>query len=272
MLGVGKTALAVKRQAEGYAQFIGTTRGVERMQELEQLSIEPVLIEFAGRQLRHQDNLKELKEKVSGAHVLVSFPPDKLADAELSVLASEAAAIVYVSSTGVYGRLSGKIDETSALSADSPSAMARLASEAVWLQAGAVVLRAAGLYDAYNGLHIRLQSGTYRIPGDGSNYVSRIHLDDLAAIVLAAFENAKPGALYVVADSRPSTHLEVAQWLCEQLKLPLPGFVPLDMVHETLQGNRQIIAQKILNDLNVKLKYPSFVEGYESILLKQSAK
>ena len=260
LLGVGKTAQAVSRAAHGYTEIVGTTRSIERLPDLEELGMVPILVEYQGGQLRDQQALGDL---ISGAHVLVSFPPDEVADRQLSQLSSEAASLVYISSTGVYGRLSGEIDESSPT--DLTAAASRLQAEALWRQRGAVVLRAAGLYDMSSGLHKRLQAGTYRIPGDGSNYVSRIHLDDLAQIILAALQKAKPGSIYVAADSRPATHREVAQWLCDRLKLQLPATVPLDMVHETLRGNRRINAKKVLLDLGVQLRYPSFIEGYESM-------
>ena len=124
------------------------------------------------------------------------------------------------------------------------------------------MLRAAGLYSQDSGLLTRLRAGNYRIPGDGLRYVSRIHIDDLARIILAALAKAEPASTYVVADRRPSTHLEVALWLCRKFKLPIPNTMPIDEVHETLRGNRQICADKVLRELEVDLLYPSFVEGY----------
>jgi hypothetical protein len=263
LLGVGNAAFAVKRAAVNYERVMGTTRNPSRVPQLEDAGIEPLLIEAGTSAL---PNRRELAEISSGADVLVSFPPNKASDELFSELAVDAKAIVYISSTSVYGRLQGKIDESSPVDLESPSAVVRLEAETVWRQRGAVILRAAGLYGYGTGLHKRLRAGTYKIPGDGSNYVSRIHLDDLAQIILAAFERGQAGAVFVVADSRPATHLEVATWLCERLQIPIPDTVPLNAVHETLRGNRQICSQRVLEDLGVQLRYPSFVDGYGSML------
>jgi NAD dependent epimerase/dehydratase family enzyme len=262
-LGVGNTALAVRREASSYADYVGTTRSVERMQKLEEARINPVLIEVGENEI-HSSELEALKTDLRDADVLVSYPPDKLSDSFFSSLAAEARRLVYISSTGVYGNLTGRIDEVSPVDLESASSRARLAGEDIWRNLGAVVLRAPGLYSASSGLINRLKTGTYRLPGDGSNYVSRIHLDDLAQIILASFQLAKPGTTYVVGDSKPATHKEVVDWLCQRLEIPTPSAVPLSEVHETLRGNRQICSDRVLRELGVKLRYPTFKEGYAS--------
>ena len=264
-LGVGNTALAVRRAAKGYSEFFGTTRSVERMPLLEEAGIKPFLIQVGATNILAPD-LEALTAALHGADVLVSYPPDRRAEQFFSPLVNDARGIAYISSTGVYGALSGRIDEVTPVDLESPSSIARLEGEDVWRKKGAVVLRAPGLYSASSGLIHRLTSQTYRLPGDGSNYVSRIHLDDLAQIILASFEHPKPGSTYVVGDQRPSTHREVVEWLCQQLHIPIPEAVPLSEVHETLRGNRQICSDKVLREFAVKLQYPTFKEGYASAL------
>jgi hypothetical protein len=260
-LGVGNTALAVRRAAKGYAEFIGTTRSIERMPLLEEAGIKPILVEVGTTELVVPD-LEELVEAVHDADVLVSYPPEKRTDRFFSALVNDARSIAYISSTGVYGRLSGLIDEVSPVDLELPSSIARLEGEDIWRQKGAVVMRAPGLYSAGSGLIQRLRSQTYRLPGDGSNYVSRIHIDDLAQILLASFESPKPGITYVVGDRKPATHREVSEWLCQKLNIPMPESVPLLEVHETLRGNRQICGEKVLREFSIKLQYPTFKEGY----------
>ncbi|HEY9760436.1 MAG TPA: NAD-dependent epimerase/dehydratase family protein [Oculatellaceae cyanobacterium] len=275
LLGVGNAARHVDRLAREsyfsntrcdhcYELVYGSTRSVERLLELEENEISPLLLQFdpSGKLVRTD----EIAEIIENADVLVSFPPDANADATLSALCQHAHRIVYLSSTGVYGKLSGVIDESSPVDASSPTAVARLNAEESWRQRGAIVLRAAGMYDKTSGMHHRLRSGSYNIPGDGTNYVSRIHLEDLASIVLAAFRRGLPASIYVVADSKPATHLEVASWLCDKMMMPIPSMVPLESVHESLRGNRQILAQRVLQDLGVDLKYPTFEEGYSGAL------
>ncbi len=74
----------------------------------------------------------------------------------------------------------------------------------------------------------------------------------------------QPEVHCITGDDRPATHLEVVQWLCQKYQLPLPQFAPLEQVHQTLRGNRQIDNSRVLTDLSVTLRYPTFVEGFES--------
>ena len=284
LLGVGRTARALVAYIRGgLAQpenfscgvIYGTTREEGRAAELKELGIEPLvldkLLDFAAER---QDGskvgaLKRLQELAKGALVLVSFPPDGTTDRILSeVVGAVAAKIVYISSTGVYGKQQGIIDEETDVDKQEPAARQRLAAEDIWRDCGAVVLRAPGLYDYSYGLHLRLIAGQYRLPGDGTNYVSRIHLDDLARIIVAAFLRAQARSLYLVGDLKPSTHLSVATWLCSELNMPLPESQSLASVNPTLRGNRQINARRVLRDLGVELSFPSYVEGYTDCLKK----
>ena len=272
LLGVGQTARAFARyvQDDGLEVW-GTTRGA-----VAQSPGEAGASQSAIRMVSLQDK-PDLAALCAGACVLVSFPPDGTSDRLLQEQISDAA-IVYISSTAVYGGKSGVIDNASAADIDSVDSRVtnRLAAESIWRQAGAVVLRAPGLYSPESGMHKRIASGNYRLPGDGSNYVSRIHLDDLAAIIAGAFSSlCDPSAdthantydnTYVTADLKPSTHKEVAEWLCQRLRLPLPQAVPLDQVDITLRGNRQIDSRQTLERFKVKLKYPSYVEGFEQCI------
>lgn len=267
LLGCGQTARALiaRMRAEQFCGSIyATTRDADRQAELAALGTEPIVLPEAEALLKgDQANFQKLFE---GARILVSFPPGGKSDEVLSTIAASAGAesIVYISSTGVYGGATGVVDENTAV--DTSTAMPRLAAEELWRRQGAIVVRAPGLYSPASGLHLRLISGNYRLPANGSNYVSRIHLDDLARLIIACFERAKPGTTYVAGDLLPAPHIEVVTWLCQRLSLPLPASVPLEQVSPTLRGNRQVNAAKILKDMAVSLTYPTYVEGYTHCL------
>jgi dTDP-4-dehydrorhamnose reductase len=261
-LGVGQSALWVAQLAAGSRKLYGTTRDALKEPSLSDKGIEPIVI------VPWSDHTKKkLSETCGQADVLVSFPPDGETDEELAPLCSAARSIIYISTTGVYGKKSGAIDEETEVDATASGALERLKAEKIWLAQGASVLRAPGLYDSQSGLHKRLLSGTYRLPGDGQNYVSRIHLKDLARIILACFEKPLPNrSVFLVGDLKPTTHKEIATWLCEQLNLPLPESAPLDEVAHTLRGNRQVSSKRLLQELGIELEFPTYQEGYAECL------
>ncbi len=269
LIGVGRTALAVNQAepSQRYDTVIGTSRQSTKLEFLEDNHIQPILLSsgFSSDSLA-DESLSKLKQLCEKAHVLVSFPPNESDDQVLSKIVENADKVVYISSTGVYGATSGVIDENSAVEFDNPSVKPRLRAEEIWRSIGAIVLRAPALYSPDYGLHLSLKTGKYKIPGDGNRYSSRIHLDDLATIIHAAFLKAQAGSLYVVGDDKPATHLEVATWLCNRLSLPLPDSIPLQDAHVTLRANRQINAQKVKAEFDIVLKYPTYVEGFEHCL------
>jgi nucleoside-diphosphate-sugar epimerase len=190
-------------------------------------------------------------------HAVVTFPPDGVTDAALAPLLGRARAVSYLSTTGVYEDCEGVVDDATPLPAVASAkyAKVRAAEEAYRAVAGAV-LRSPGIYGAERGIHVRLARGDFKLSGDGSRYGSRIHVEDLAELLLASA--ATPGETFVVGDLEPCRQIEMVRWLCARLQLPLPASAPLEAVHETLRRNRRVDASRALQRLGVSLKYPSY--------------
>jgi len=190
-------------------------------------------------------------------HAIVTFPATQPAELGLAPLLSGARAVSYLSTTGVYEDLEGLIDDSTPLPAHSSAKYAGvLAAERAFREVGAAVLRAPGIYGEGRGIHVRLQRGDFKLSGDGSRYSSRIHVEDLAQLLLASA--ATPRETFVVGDLEPCRQIEMVTWLCRRLGLPLPASMPLDQVHETLRRNRRVDASVALRRLGVTLRYPSY--------------
>ncbi|MDF2696632.1 MAG: Nucleoside-diphosphate-sugar epimerase [Labilithrix sp.] len=191
-------------------------------------------------------------------HVVVTFPPDGATDARVSF---HAGAITYVSTTGVYGDRRGVVDDQTPVTETPTASIAlRLEAEEIWRRRGATILRCPAIYGADRGLHVRVVRGQHKIPGDGSGYVSRIHVEDLAALILAA--PRAPGDTFVVGDAKPARHADVVRWICAAYGVPMPPSVPLSEVHETLRGDRCVDGSRALRVLGVTLRYPTYEVGY----------
>lgn len=201
------------------------------------------------------------RDVAAATHAVVTFPPDGSTDAALAPLLERARAVSYLSTTGVYEDLEGVVDDTTPLPDNpSPKYAAVRAAEQAYRAVGGAVLRSPGIYGAERGIHVRLQRGDFKLSGDGSRYGSRIHVEDLAELLLASA--ATPGETFVVGDLEPCRQIDMVSWLCERLSLPLPASAPLEAVHETLRRNRRIDASRALSRLGVSLKYPSYREGF----------
>lgn len=253
VLGVGYTGRAVLAlaRARGLAAR-GVVRREEAAEALRREGLDVVAVSAWG------DALTPLVRE--GDHVIVTFPPDGETDARTrrAIDASRAEpTLAYVSSTSVYGDARGVIDDRTPPAPTSVAGRMRLEAEAIWR--GAAILRAPAIYGPDRGLHVRVLGGSHRIPGDGTGYVSRIHVEDLAALLLASA--GAPGETFVVGDAEPAPHVEVVRFVCRAFDVPMPPHAPLDSAHETLRGDRRVDGTRALARLGVTLRWPSYREG-----------
>ncbi len=199
-------------------------------------------------------------------HVVVAFPPDGSTDERIAPLLERAAAITYVSSTGVYGAHRGVVDDTTPLPTEKNERGARiLAAEEVYRARGGTILRCPGIYGPDRGLHMRIVRGEHQIPGDGSRFLSRIHVHDLAQLILAAASiegtAGTEGTTMVVGDREPAPHIDVVRFVCGSWGVPMPPSVPLESVHESLRADRRVDPSRALAVTGVELRYPTYREG-----------
>ncbi len=195
-------------------------------------------------------------------HVVIAFPPDGVTDAQLAPQLIRAAAVTYISSTAVYREHRGLVDDRTPVGAPSERSAKILDAEQAYRDVGATVLRCPGIYGPDRGLHVRVLKGEHRIPGDGTRYLSRIHIEDLAQLVLASGAAGHPrGETYVVGDAEPAAHIDVVRFIAESYRVPLPAHVPLESVHESLRADRRVDASRALRTLGVTLRHPTYREG-----------
>lgn len=244
--------------------MLATTRHLEKLDELSSLGAQ-----VSRMEVLEPETLAALENAVAeGARIVHSIPvldgPHGLVDPTpqlLKALGSRPSRLVYISTTGVYGNALD-VNENTPLAPVWESSRLRIAAEEALADAGypTLVLRSAAIYGPSRGVHESIRLGRYRLVGDGNNYVSRIHVDDLASIVLAALESDVTGA-FPVADDDPCTSGEMARFCAEQLGLPSPE--PLGDVdsHHTLRANRRVDGSAILKRLGVTLRYPGYRTG-----------
>jgi len=267
VLGCGYTGTTVARRALAQGRsVVGTVRSAERAEQVHAALRDDAALDadVIGRlfQLVTSPTLDaSVAQHISPeTDVVIAFPPDGSTDARVAPALSGARSITYVSSTGVYGGRTGKIDDITPLpSPPSERSQRILDGEAHYRGVGATVLRCPGIYGPLRGLHMRILRGEHRIPGDGSRTLSRIHVEDLASFALAAAD--KRGETYVIGDRQPAPHGDVVVFVCETYGVPLPPSIPWEEVHESLRADRAVDSQRAIRELGVTLRFPSFREG-----------
>ncbi len=270
ILGCGYTGERVSRRLleQGY-RVLATSHRPERLVALGRAGakIERLDVDHPG------SITAALAAVEPGARVLHSIPVIRAEDGPfdptprlLEALGARPARLVYLSTTAVYGD-TFEVDETTPASPRDLRGRLRLAAERA-VAAGPwswLVLRPAAIYGPGRGVHESIRQGRFRLAGDGANYVSRIHVEDLAAIVEAALASSLTG-FYPVADAEPSTARRMAEFCASLLGLPLPSSAPAAEAHPSRRANRKVDGSAICRLLGVELKYPSYRVGVPASL------
>ncbi len=251
ILGCGFTGQRVARRflARG-ASVTVTTRDPARLAPLARKGASVITLDDLAANLH------------SGVRVLHSIPPTIEPD-PLDALGAAPARVVYLSTTAVYGTAT-HVDATTPVDEQSGRARSRLAVERS-IAAGpwsSLILRPAAIYGPGRGVQESLPRGAYHA---GDNYVSRIHVDDLAAHAEAALLCDLEGA-YPVADEHPCTTREIAEFCASLLHLPgIPQ--PAPGMHPRATSNRRVDGSAIRRALGITLQYPSYRTGIPASLV-----
>lgn len=174
--------------------------------------------------------------------------------------------VVYISTTSVYGD-TREVDETTQVVPTHPRVSVEQA-----IQAGpwsSLILRPAAIYGPGRGIHVSMQAGKFKLLGDGSNYVSRIHVDDLAAIAEASLLADFTGA-YPVADRLSCPSHEIAAYCSQLLGVPMPESVCREELSATRRSDRRVDGSEICRKLGIELRYPSYLTGIPASLGAQA--
>lgn len=267
ILGCGYTGLRVARRmaARGHMVFV-TSRRPDRL---------PLDDRVVRLRLDSADrfSLITLRTIPPGSLVLHSVPMVRHESGQsdptpwlIEGLRGLAARVVYLSTTGVYGAQL-EVNEHTRPAPGSEGAKLRVAAEQAVLAGpwSGMVLRPAAIYGPGRGIHVSLPRGEYRLAGDGGNWVSRIHVDDLAALCCAALTSRQEGC-WPVADLEPARSIEIASYVAKLAGCPMPGSSPAAELHETRRANRKVDGSEVFRRLGVRLVYPSFREGIAASL------
>lgn len=213
------------------------------------------------------DDAAEVEHAIGHAtHILSSIP----SDGDDPVLAAYADRLEdrwlgYLSSTGVYGDAGGAwVDEVSPITGRRP---ARNAADAAWLAIGARVFRLPGIYGLGRSPLERVADGkAHRVEMPGQVF-SRVHVDDIVSGVIAGLD-AQAGP-YNLADDRPCSQNEVAEFAARLLGLPPPPFVPLDslspMGRSFYAENRRVANGKAKRVLGWAPRYRDYRLGLRAL-------
>jgi nucleoside-diphosphate-sugar epimerase len=173
--------------------------------------------------------------------------------------------VVYVSSSSVYGAQAEVNADTVAAPVDEKGTR-RLAEER-WVSGGSwshLILRAAAIYGPGRGVHTAVREA--RLPrGLDSGVVSRIHVDDLAALVDTGLFSEICG-VWPVADEDPCMTAEIVRWCLEAAGLQQFQDSQTAGAPTASISGRRVDGREIGRMLRVELRYPSWKAGIPASL------
>ncbi len=185
--------------------------------------------------------------------------------AVLAAIGPDTRRVIFISSTGVYGDSRGQwVDE------DTPCRPTREAGRALLdaerLLAGhplgrrAIVLRLAGVYGP--GRLPQLGPRGSQTPA-ATGLVNLIHVEDAAAVVLAAEARSATPRTYLVSDGHPTQRQRYLERLAELLGQPPPGLASTGAAGSVPRsmGDKRVSNRRMLDELGVELAYPDYCSG-----------
>ncbi|HXM70127.1 MAG TPA: SDR family oxidoreductase, partial [Thermoanaerobaculia bacterium] len=277
-LGYSAGVLAQALLRQGW-RVAGTARTPARVAALADAGIEAFVFDRGHP-------LADAKAALAGAtHLLSSVPPDPAGDAVLDhhgadiAVLRELAWVGYLSTTGVYGdRAGGLVDEETPPAPTSERGKRRVDAEAGWQTLGqrhglpVHIFRLAGIYGPGRSALDAVRAGTARRVDKPGQLFSRIHVEDIAAVLAASLRQPRAGAIYNLADDLPAAGSEVVAYACRLLGVEPPPLVALEqaalspMAASFYGESRRVGNERIKRELGITLSYPDYSTGLAAIL------
>lgn len=218
-------------------------------------------------------------------HVVVSIPPGEHGDPvlrhchdQLIAHARQLQWIGYLSTTGVYGDHGGGwVSEDTPLTPGTVRGEKRKAAEAAWLELWrghglpVHIFRLAGIYGPGRNQLLSVLDGTARRIIKPDQVFSRIHVADIATVLVASIARPHPGRAYNVCDDEACPPQDVIEYAAKLLGRPVPPAIGFDqadlspMARSFYADSKRVANARIKQELGVTLAYPTYREGLAAL-------
>ena len=240
-------------------------------------------VEYKSYKFENNNFDEEIIDKLKNSdHILISIPPIDGNDIVInnfsdSLKISNIKWITYLSATSVYGNHKGEwVNELSKTHPTSPLGISRLKVEEKWLSfvkknnLPLQIFRLSGVYSNKNNPLLRLKSGQANIINKPNHFFSRIHVEDIANVLLKSLTNFKPNEIYNISDDKPASSQEVMSYAAKILKTDLPKTIDeqdikSEMLKNFYKDSKKVSNQKMKKFFSYNLKFPTYIEGLNNI-------
>ena len=287
IVGCGDVGLRVARHLSRGTRVLALTSSPQRAPELRARGITPLVGNLdAPGSLRRLAGLAD--------RVLHLAPPasdagpewwrDLRTQALLRALRLRSApwALVYASTSGVYGDCAGeRVAEARRVQPHTPRAQRRVDAERQVRFFGrgngvrASILRIPGIYaaDREGGTpRERLQKGTAVLRAEDDVYTNHVHADDLARMLVAALWRGAPQRIYNASDDSELKMGDYFDLAADLYGMQRPPRLPRSTAQEQLPlmllsfmgESRRLDNTRIKGELRVRLRYPHVRDGLQA--------
>lgn len=279
ILGLGYSAgfFARAALARGW-EVTGTVRSAEKAGRLSREGIRTLV--FDGFAVS-----SALGKAVAEADaVLVSVQPAEDGDPALGPLRAALAAapnlrwIGYLSTIGVYGDQSGAwIDEATPPAPTNARTRQRVAIEEAWLELGrntgkpVQIFRLSGIYGPGRNAITKLRSGTANRLIKPGQVFNRIHVDDIAGVLMASLAQPRNGAVYNVTDDEPGPPQDVIAFAAELIGLEPPPEIPFEQAQlspmaASFYGESKRVSNALVKqEFGYDFRYPTYRQALRAL-------
>ena len=213
-------------------------------------------------------------------HIVMSIPPardDGSSYADYKVFVDSAVHLEwfgYLSTTGVYGdKQGGWVDENTPVSPSGMRGKYRVEAEAYWhsICDKVHVFRLPGIYGKGRSALDSVSYKGAKAVNKKDQVFSRIHTYDIAQTVVASMQQPRHGAVYNVVDDMATSPIAPLLFACDLLGITPVPIVDYDnaelsaMAKSFYADSKRVKNTLIKQELGVKLRYPTYLEGLQAI-------
>lgn len=279
ILGLGYSAgfFARAALAQGW-EVTGTVRSAEKAAELSRDGIRTLV--FGGFAV----SSALVKAVAEADAVLASVQPAEDGDPALGPLRDALMAapnlrwIGYLSTIGVYGDQGGAwIDEDTPPAPTNARTRQRVDIEEAWLELGrdsgkpVQIFRLSGIYGPGRNAITKLRSGTANRLIKPGQVFNRIHVDDIAGVLMASLAKPRQGAIYNVTDDEPGPPQDVITFAAELTGLEPPPEIPFEqaklspMAASFYGESKRVSNALVKRELGYAFRYPTYREALRAL-------
>lgn len=279
ILGCGYVGTALAKYAKSQGWLVSAlTRNPQTAEELEREGIDKIIVSYLDSDEWHE-HLNPEQDFVVNCVGAASFTEEGYVKSYIEGQKSamnwaklgRVGTFVFTSSCSVYPQTGRKLVDESASSAGvSEKGGLLLAAESVSFPSPATIdrsfiLRLGGIYGPDRHLLVEKIKAQEKMEGNSSRILNLIHREDAVSAIVACLlaDEKNLGRIYNLTDGSPVQRGQIIEWLSQKMDLPAIEFMENDS-EET--PNRKISNQRIQNELSWSPTFPSFIQGYESLL------